>query len=160
MSDEDGLKQKLLDRIKARRVAINAYAGALERRGVRLTNLSIVCTTATTVLAAGPALGGTKFTEGAGNLLGLTSSSIVWQVLCLLAVVLSITAALLNTMNKPTESNSRVMKAQTSCILLEKLEMALEFNQVTVETAAKQFQDYIADLPFIPDKPTLKSGQV
>ncbi len=153
MSDEDGLKQKLLDRIKARRNAVNSYASALERRGVRLANLSIVCTTLTTVLTAGPGLGGTKFTDATANLLRLSSDAIVWQVLCLLAVVLSITAAITNNMNKPTESNSRLTRAQTSGILLEKLEMALEFNQVTVDTAAKQFQDYLADLPFIPDKP-------
>ena len=160
MSDQDDLKQKLLDKIKARRAAINGYASALEQRGVRLANLSIVCTTATTVLAAGPALGGTKFTDGASSLLGLTSNSIVWQVLCLLAVILSIIASFINNMNKPTESNSRLTKAQTSSILLEKLEMALEFNQVTVEAAAKQFQDYFTELPFIPDKPLQKSGQV
>jgi hypothetical protein len=152
MSEPDDLKQKLLDKIKTRRAGVKAYASALEQRGVRLSNLGIICTTATAILTAGPALGGTKFTDSTGSLLGLSSNAIVWQVLCLLAVILSAVASLINNMNKPAESNSRLMKAQTFSILLERLEMELEFNQVSAETASKQFQETIAELSFIPEK--------
>jgi hypothetical protein len=150
MSEPDDLKQKLLDRIKAKQAWINAYARGLEQRGLRLTNLSIICTGLTTVLTAGPALGGTKFTESTGAILGLASDSIVWQVLCLGAVVLSIAAAIISNMNKSTESATRLAKAQTTAVLLERLEMNLELDQVTVDAAAKQFQDYIAEAPFVP----------
>jgi hypothetical protein len=151
MSEPEDLKQKLLDRIKAKQAGINVYARSLEQRGVRLTNLSIICTSLTTVLTAGPALGGTKFTGSTSAILGLASDSIVWQVLCLGAVVLSLAAAIISNMNKSTESATRLAKAQTAAVLLERLEMNLALDQVTVDAAAKQFQDYIAEAPFIPD---------
>jgi predicted ATPase len=151
MSDQDGLKQKLLEKIKARRTGLNAYAGQLETRGIRMTNLSIIFTAVTAALTAGPALGGTKFTSSASSFLGLASDAVVWQFLCLLAVVLSIAAAIINNMNKSTDSAGRLAKAQSIGLLLEKLEMSLEFDQVTVDDAAKQYQEFLAQAPFIPE---------
>ena len=152
MNEQDAIKQKLLNTIKARRASINSYANSLERNGVRLTNLSIIFTAVTAVLTAGPALGGTRFTQGTSALLRLSSDSIVWQILCLVALILSIVTAIINNMNKATDTARRLTKAQSTGVLLEKLELALEYDQVTVEMATKQFQEYLAEAPFIPEK--------
>jgi hypothetical protein len=152
MSENDELRQKLLDRIKDRRTSVKAFASSMERRGTRLTTLGIVCEAATAVLTAGPAFGGTKFTETVGGTLGLASNALVWQGLCLLAVVLSIGAAIISNMTRSTESYSRLTKAQASGVLLERLETALEFGQVPVDVAAKQFQEYLSELSYISEK--------
>ena len=152
MNAPDELKQKLLDRIKSKRATITTYASTLEKRGNRLTNVGLVCTTVTSVLTAGPAFGGTTFTSTTSDILGLPNASLVWRFLCLAAVILSLIAALANNANKPSENASKLIKAQATGVLMEKLEMALEFDHVTPEAAAKQFQDYLLEVTFIHDK--------
>src|SRR4051812_47972761 len=57
VSTDAGTRGELLERIRARRASIHASLRDLEPRGVRLTNLSIICSAVVTALTAGPALG-------------------------------------------------------------------------------------------------------
>ncbi len=152
MSKNDDLQQKLLARIKARRAMINQFVGELERRGSRLINVSIVSTAITTVLVAGPALGGDKFTGGMQSLLGLPTDTWVWRTLCFVAALLSIAAAVSGNMYKSHDLAGRLAKAQASSVLLEGLETSLEFGQVSMEEATRRYQEYLAQVPFIAEK--------
>ena len=58
MEEKDDLRQRLIQRIKAKRVNIDTFGGDLQRDGNRLSNLSIFCTAAAAIFTAGPALGG------------------------------------------------------------------------------------------------------
>lgn len=152
MDENDDLRQRLIQRIQARRVKIHAFGRDLERRGNRLTNLSIVCTAVTAVFTAGPALGGQNFAVNVQQMLGLGSSSNVWQPICLLAVILSAVAAGANNLYKSQEIASRLAKAESCSALLDGLLTALEFGQLSLPEATKQYQQYITAVPFIPEE--------
>ncbi len=152
MSKSDELQQKLLAKIKARRLMINQFVGGLERRSARLVNVSIVSTAITTVLVAGPALGGDRFTGGMQSLLGLPTDTWVWRTLCFVAALLSIAAAISGNMYKSHDMAARLAKAQASSVLLEGLETSLEFGQVSMEEATRRYQEYLAQVPFIEEK--------
>ncbi len=154
MAKNDELLQKLVERIKAKRQLINEFVGGLERRGDRLLNVSIISTAVTTVLVSGPALGGGKFTEGLQNMLGLPSDSWVWRALCFAAAILSVVAAVSSNLYKSHDVATRLAKAQASGVLLEGLETSLEFGQLPLEEATRRFQEYLAQVPFIEEKPS------
>ncbi len=146
------MQQKLLEKIKGRRADISAFINATEPRGARLTNLSIVCTAVASVLTAGPALGGTTFTEGVQRMLGIANDSSVWRVLCLFALILSVAATVATNLYRSGDIATRLAKAQASNALLAGLETSIEFGQLPVAEAAKLYQQYLVDLPFIPEK--------
>lgn len=151
MTDND-MAQKLLERIKGRRASIYAYVHEMEPRGDRLTNMSVVCSALVTALTAGPALGGTQFTEAIQALIRLPDDAPVWRVLCLAAVILSIVAAISTNLYKSHDVASRLAKAQASGALLEGLETAIEFGQLSLQDATKLYQQYIAEVAFIPER--------
>jgi len=151
MSDTD-MQQKLLQRIKARRSDITQYVSDIEPRGTRLTNISIICSAVASVLTAGPALGGTSFTEGIQNILQIADDSPVWRILCLAATLLSISTVIATNMYKSHDMSSRLSKAQAGNALLEGLETQIEFGSMPLQEGAKLYQQYIADVPFIHEK--------
>lgn len=153
VNDPADMRQELLQRIQARRASINAFVRDLERRGGRLTNLSIICSAVVTVLTAGPALGGVTFAEGVQHLLDLSTDSPVWRLLCLAAMLISIVATIATNMMKSQDVATRLSKAQAGNVALEGLETLVEFGQVPVTEAVKLYQQYISDIPFIQEQP-------
>jgi hypothetical protein len=154
MNADTDVHLELLERIKAKRASINAFIRELQPRGDRLTNVSIICSALVTALTAGPALGGQRFTSGAADLFNVADESVIWRLLCLGAVVLSIVAAITSNLYKSHDVAARLAKAQASNVGLEGLETLVEFRQLPVEDALKQYQQYIADIPFIQDRPS------
>jgi hypothetical protein len=154
MSDEAHDRRELLERIQARRASIGAYVSDLGVRGARLTNLSIVCSAVVTALTAGPALGGTRFADGAATLFNLPSDSLVWRGLCFLAMILSIVAAVTTNLYKTQDVATRLSAAETCNAGLEGLETLVQFGQVSVADAVKQYQQYVAEIPFVHDRPS------
>lgn len=153
MNNEDELQQKLLNKIKARRESITIFVRELDRRAVRLTNLSIICSALTTALTAAPAMGGTNFIEGM-QFLGMSNDPPVWRIVCFAAMFLSLAAAISTNMYKSHDMAARIAKAQASSVLLEGLEASVEFGQFSVQEAMKLYSQYIADIPFIQDSVT------
>jgi hypothetical protein len=151
-------RQELLERIRARRAGISRFVQNLNARGARLTNVSIVCSAIVTVLTAGPALGGTRFTDVTSNVLNLPDNSLVWRGLCLLAMVLSIVVAVATNMYKSHDVAARLAKAEATNVALEGLETLVEFGQVLTAEAVRQYQQLIADIPFIPDQVSSTPG--
>lgn len=155
MSENLELYQRLLEKIKVKRAGINAYAKDIDSRSSRLTNWSIICTALTTVLTAGPAIGRENFTKFVTSIIPVNDPQ-VWGTLCLLAMILSIVAAITNNLNRSRELASHLAKAQAASLLLEKLENSLEFKQIPVSQAAKLYEQYIVDLPYIQELITAK----
>ena len=149
MSEQDDLQQKLLEMIKAKRTSTASYASALGSRTNRLTNISIVCAALTAVMTAGPALGRDKFTALITGIITVPDSA-VWGVLCLLAMVLSVVAAIVNNMNRSQDVVTRLAKAQTATLLFDKLIVSIEMKQITGADATKLYEEYLADISFIP----------
>jgi hypothetical protein len=149
MDEKEELNQKLLDTVKAKRASTANYARSLESHANRLTNTSIICTAVTAVLTAGPAIGRENFTQFITGIIKVPDSA-VWGTLCLLAMVLSVVAAITNNMNRSHDVASRLAKAQSAALLLEKLAISIEYKQITETEATKLYQQYLSEIPFIP----------
>ena len=145
------LKQKLLEKIQARRTHITVYVNELESRETRLTTVSIVASAIAAALTAGPALGGTNFTEGVQHLLGLLDDSPVWRLLCLATTLVSILAAVLTNIVKSRNTAVRLAKAEAAGRMLAVLEAGVEFGQFSVDHATQLYQQYVAEIAFISE---------
>ena len=152
MSTDAELRQELLERIKARRATITEFVRDLEPRGARQTNTSIICSALAAVLTAGPAFGGTKFATGLQHALTLPDESLVWRILCFAAMVVSLVAAISTNLYKTNDVAGRLSKAEACNAGLEGLETLVEFGQIPVDQAVKQYQQFVAGIPFIPEK--------
>ena len=122
-------------------------------------NISFISSAIVTVLTAGPAFGGDRFTQAVAGQLHLPSDTLVWRLLCLGAVALSIVAALSTNMNKSSEVGSRLVRAETCHAELEALEALVEFGQLPVTEAVKLYQQYVAGVPFIQEEPVAAPPQ-
>jgi len=152
VSADPELRKELLERIKERRASINAFVRDLEPRGEREVNLSIICSAVAAVLTAGPAFGGTKLTTGLQQALTLPDDSIIWRLLCLSATVASVVAAILTNLYKSNDVANRLSKAEACNAGLEGLETLVQFGQIPVDQAVKQYQQYVTGIPFIPEQ--------
>ncbi|GAA1496295.1 hypothetical protein [Paeniglutamicibacter kerguelensis] len=151
MDDESGVRQQLSERIKARRANISRFLSRTRPRRNRLANLSIVGSAIAAVMTAGPALGGQSFTASVQSRLGIEDSSTVWRVLCLIAMLLSVAAAVATNLSNSRDLNGRVTAAETCNAELEGLETMLEFGQLPLQDAVKLYQQYVAKVPFVDE---------
>jgi hypothetical protein len=152
MPRDSDSRRELLELIRARRANIGAYVRETDRNGDRLTNLSIVCSAIVTALTAGPALGGARFTDVTADLFGIADNSLVWRGLCFLAMILSIVAAVATNLYKSHDVATRLAKAEACNVALEGLETQLEFGRLSLAEAVKQYQQYVAEIPFVHEQ--------
>ena len=82
-------------------------------------------------------MGGESFAGGVEKALGLTSDSYVWRALCLLALLVSIGAAVLTNLGKSSDQGGRLPTAEAVDGELEGLSFVLEFGQLPLEDAVK-----------------------
>jgi MFS family permease len=151
MSHQFDSHRELLDLIRARRASIQTFVRDLGPRGHRLSAISIVSSVVVSALTAGPALGGTKFTVAAAAMANLGDDAFIWRGLCLAAMVLSIIAAISTNMLRSSEAATRLAKAEACNAALEGLETLVHFGQIPVADAVVQYQQQIAEIPFIPE---------
>jgi len=97
MEEPADTRQRLSERIDQKQRAIRSYIGRERPRRNRLSNISSVGSALAAALTAGPAVGGTGFTEAVRGIFSLDDDSIVWRFLCLAAVIFSVAAALATT---------------------------------------------------------------
>ena len=149
MDETSDTRQRLSNRIDEKQQAIRAYLGKERPRRTRLASISIVGSALAASLTAGPAVGGTGFTEAVANIFNLPDDSIVWRVLCLLAVICSIAAALATNFATSHSLADRVSAAETSSAQLEGLQVALNFGHIEIDEAVKLYQQYSTQVPFV-----------
>ncbi|MET3812301.1 hypothetical protein [Arthrobacter sp. UYEF3] len=149
MSEAPDARQLLSTRIDEKQQAVRAYLARERPRRNRLSNVSIVGSGLAAVLTAGPAVGGTGFTHAVAKLFSLGDDSIVWRVLCLLAVVLSVAAALATNFATSRSVADRVSAAETCNAQLEGLAVSLDIGHIDVDEAFKLYQQYAGQVPFV-----------
>ncbi len=153
MADQTDLRQDLLGRIASRRAGVDAYLRERRPRVRRRSTAMLTLTSASAVFTAGPALGGVPFAEAVRNTLGLSTSSVVWRVLCLLALLVSVTAALLTNVSKPQDAVAQLSAVEAAGAELEGLSTLLEFGHLSVEDGVKLYQQYVTKIPFVEGVP-------
>jgi hypothetical protein len=153
MADENQLRQDLLWRIEARRGSVMAYLREHRPRTRRRATITVVLSSLAAVFTAGPALGGEPFAESVQNALGLQSDSYVWRTLCLLAMLVSIGAAVLTNLGKSQDDVARLSSAEAAGAELEGLSSLLQFGHLSVDDGVKLYQQYSVKIPFVDDRP-------
>lgn len=153
MDESSDPRQRLSSRIDEKQQAIRSYLGKERPRRTRLANISIVGSALAAALTAGPAVGGTGFTSAVAEIFNLSDDSIVWRVLCLLAVICSVAAALATNFATSHSLADRVSAAETSSAQLEGLQVALSFGHIDIDEAVKLYQQYSTQVPFVEGLP-------
>ncbi|WP_247828971.1 hypothetical protein [Arthrobacter antioxidans] len=149
--NEEEARQKLVENIKHRRSCIKLFLRQERPRRNRLTMASIVGSALAATLTAGPALGGTEFATGVQGALALEQSSIVWQVLCLGAMLASIVAAVSTNLANSHSVADKISAAEACYVQLEGLQTALDLGRLPVEDAIQLYQQYTAQVAFVDD---------
>ena len=151
MADDSDLRRDLLRRIEARRAAVQAFLRTNRPRTQRRTTITIVLSSLAALFTAGPAFGGETFSASVQSALNLQSDSSVWRVLCLLALLVSVGAAVLTNLSKAQDDIGRLSMAEAANAELEGLSSLLQYGQLTVEDAAKLYQQYSVKIPFVDE---------
>jgi hypothetical protein len=159
MAEDDALRQDLLWRIETRRASLQAYLREHRPRTRRRTTITIVLSSMAALFTAGPAFGGQTFATSVQNALGLASDSYVWRTLCLLALLVSVSAAVLTNLGKAQDDVARLSSAEAANTELEGLAGLMQFGHLSVDDGAKLYQQYIVKIPFVDDVATVPAGR-
>ena len=151
MEESADTRQRLSERIDQKQQAIRSYIGRERPRRNRLSNISIVGSALAAMLTAGPAVGGTGFTEAIQGIFSLQEDSIVWRFLCLAAVIFSVAAALATNFANSRALGEKVSAAESANAQLEGLQLSLNFGNLAVPDALKLYQQAVAQVAFVDD---------
>jgi len=152
MAERD--QEQLLTRITERRRDVEVFLKKARPRSERIATVSVVSSALAAALTAGPGLGGSAFTQNVAGVLGARDDSLVWRLLCILAMVVAVVAAISANLGKSKDAEARIIAAETSKAELEGLQAMLEFGQVSFEDAVKLYQQYIAKVGYVESAPT------
>lgn len=142
--------RQLITMIDARQLDLAGYLRSARPRGNRLAVAGIICSGASAAFTAGPAFGGPGFTQTTTDLLGLPQTSMVWQLLCLLALIVSVATTVTINLANSQQLSSRVAAAETCSAELDGLRTLLDFRQIPVGEAARLYHGYVSKIGFIP----------
>lgn len=137
----------LLKKIRTKRKALSDYLSKIEPRSSRLINYSIIAGAIAAGLTAGPGFGGEGFINTAKTMVSFGIP--VWQMLCLVATLLSVIAVISNGMLKSHDLTSKIGQARMCDAKLEGLETMLELEQIEVKEAAQRYTQYLTEIPHI-----------
>jgi hypothetical protein len=148
-------RDRLLSRIRRRRAALDEFLGRTRPRSTRLGWISVGCSSAAAALTAGPAVGGDAFSGSVQTALQLPEESWVWQILCVGALVISITSAISTNLLRSDDLISRISTAEAAKAELESLETLLEFRSIRIDAAVELYRQYATKVPYVDDDPTM-----
>lgn len=147
--DEPAARRDLSRRVEERQIDVAEYLRRARPRRNKLSNVSIVGSSVVAVLTAGPAVGQTGFTEGVAEILSLENSAVVWQVICLLASVLSVGAAMATNFANSRGLADQIGAAEASGAELEGLQAALTYGNLPLAEAVQRYQQSLSKASFI-----------
>jgi hypothetical protein len=152
MADDDALRRDLLWRIESRRGSVQAFLRANRPRIRHRMTLAVVLSSLAALFTAGPAFGGETFATSVQKTFGLVSESYVWRTLCLLALLVSVSSAVLTNLGKTQDDAGRLSSAEAAGVELEGLSSLLQYGELTVADGVKLYQQYTVKIPFIDDQ--------
>ena len=137
----------LLTKIRKKRHKLAAYLAKSEPRYMRLINFSIISGALAASLTAGPGIAGNGFVDTVKD--AASFGVPIWQVLCLLATILSVSTVIMNSMLKSHSLTSKINSARSCDAKLEGLETMLELSQINVEQATPLYTQYLTEMPHV-----------
>jgi MFS family permease len=137
----------LISRIQAKRAEVNRYLRATGTRRRRLVNLTIVAGSIATALTAAPALGGKPLADWLTETFALSSPS--WRILCAVAAVCSLAAAVATQLHTSKNYEEHIARAQGIGATLEMLEVAIASDHLSRREATSQYLKCVENTSFI-----------
>jgi exonuclease VII small subunit len=104
------------------------------------------------VVSTGPAVGGEGFVTAVKDGVGLSTESLVWRVLCFLALGVSVVAAICVNLMRPQNTAGRVSAAEAANAELDGLRTMLEFGDIKLDPALRMYQQSIVKVSFVDEK--------
>lgn len=139
--------QVLLTKIREKRKEIAHYLRKMEPRNAGLMNASIICGALAAAITAGPGVGGEGFIDSAKNI--FSTGIPIWQLLCIVASILSVSAVIANGMLKSHSLSTKLSSTRACDAKLEGLELMLELDQVEVKQATQIYTQCLSEIPHI-----------
>ena len=149
MSATPDARQRLSTRIDDTHRTLRVYLDRERPRRNRLSTVSIIGSGLAAVLTAGPAAGGTGFSHAVAGIFSLSDDSTVWRVLCLLAVIFSVAAALATNFATSRAVADRVSAAESCCAQLDGLAVSLDIGHINLNEAVKLYEQYMGRVSFV-----------
>lgn len=149
MEDDDERRQELCQHIEERQLNLRSYLQLARPRRTLFSNTSIVGSSVVAVLTAGPGIGQVKFTEYVARTTILDSGTDVWQVICLIAAILSALTAIATRMATSNGVTERITAVETVNAELEGLRAALTFGDLPLAEAAHRYQQALTKAAFV-----------
>jgi hypothetical protein len=146
-SRDGDLRADVLGWMKQKRPEVETYLRLAASRRRVLINTTIIAGTLAATLTAAPALGGKSFADWLTSTLSLSSPA--WQLLCGVASLCSLAAALATQLLKSHNIEERVTRAQGARAKFELLEIGMESGLITPTEAASDYMKCIGDITFI-----------
>ncbi|MGL4573457.1 MAG: hypothetical protein ACRCV9_01570 [Burkholderiaceae bacterium] len=140
-------EQELLHLIREKKTQVERFLSATRPRKRRLLNATVFGSCIAAVLTAAPAVGGPPLTNWLNQATGTASPA--WQLLCGVASVCSVTAAISTQMLKSHNIEDQVIKGQIARAHLETLEAAISLRQINTEAATSQYLQCVQEIAFI-----------
>ncbi|WP_262103359.1 exodeoxyribonuclease VII small subunit [Arthrobacter sp. Marseille-P9274] len=142
-------RQDLTREIDERRESIRAYLRRARPKRSLLTNISIIASATAAALTAGPGFGQDGFNNAIASIFSLPDSAVVWQVICVLASILSLAAAICTGLANSHNTAERISTAESASAQLEGLLAALKYGQLPLDEAVRLYQEYSSKAAFI-----------
>jgi hypothetical protein len=141
----------LISHVQAKRAEVEQYLRAVRARRHRLVTVTIVAAAIATLLTSWAAVGGKRLVRELNDTLELSSASAFqsWQILCLLAAVCSLVAAVATQLHTSKNYEEHITRAQESKATLEMLEAAIALNHLNQQEATSQYLKVIENTSFI-----------
>jgi hypothetical protein len=143
----DGLCNGLILRVRAKQAEVEHYLRAVGARRSRIVTLTIVAAAISTLLTGPIALGGQPLANWLAATFELTSP--VWRILCALAALCSLTAAVATQLVTSKNYDERILRGQEVNATLEMLEVAITVNHLNQHEATSQYLKIIENSSFI-----------
>jgi MFS family permease len=152
MPDDPRVRDELLTQIENRRAGITAFLHEVRPRRNRLTNISIISSALAAALVAGPALGGTGFTDSVKQELSLTTGAMVWRPLCIAALIVSLVSVISANLSKTHDLTARIAAAEVCNTELEAVVTSLHYGHLSMEDALEQYHHILSKVPFVEEE--------
>lgn len=143
----DNAGNGLISRVRAKRAKVERYLRVVGARRRRLVNVTIVAGATATMLTAAPALGGKPLAGWLTETFELSSPS--WRILCALAAVCSLIAAVATQLHTSKNYEEHIARAQEIKATLEMLEVAIISNHLNQHEATSEYLKIIENTSFI-----------
>ena len=144
---DDNAGNGLISRVLAKRAEVEQYLRAVGARHHRLITVTIIAAAIATLLTASAAFGGKPLVDWLNETLALSTPS--WRILCAIAALCSLTAAVATQLHTSKNYVQHIARAQDVKTRLEMLDVAIALNHLNQHEATSEYLKIVENTSFI-----------